>query len=212
VVWFPNLVRGETEGEAPLPGSRYEELKQLPGQEIAGIMAKAAEDLEAAVTAATDENLQSPVDLGFTKMPMWRACFISALEAVLHNWDARARREEGATIPLPWALQVGNLASLAQMAPMLAHRDGLAGADGTYLLDIAEGVGLLTVTVRDGNLTVERGGTQPPDVTLHLTADQALRLITGRLPLDSTEGESVHIDGDRDRARSLNRIFAGIGN
>jgi uncharacterized protein (TIGR03083 family) len=212
VVWFPNLVRGATEGEASLPMSRYDELKQLPGKEIAEIMARAAEDLEASVAAATDEHLQAPLDLGFATMPMWRACFISALEAVLHNWDARARREKGATIPMPWALQVGNLASLAQMAPRLAHRDAVSGADGTYLLDIAEGVGLLTIIARGGEISVERGGTQPPDVTLHLTADQALRLITGRLPLDSTEGENVHIDGDREQAGGLNRIFAGIGN
>jgi uncharacterized protein (TIGR03083 family) len=212
VVWFPNLVRGVTEGEAPLPMSRYEELKQLPGDQIASITAEAARDLEASVAAATDENLQALVDLGFTKMPLWRACYVSALEGVLHNWDARARREDGATVPEDWALQVGNAASLARLAPLVAHRDAIAGAEGVYLLDIAEGVGLLTVIVTEGNVTVEQGGTRVPKVTLHLSADEALRLITGRLPLASHEGQWIHIDGDPVRASRLNLIFAGIAN
>jgi hypothetical protein len=192
--------------------SRYEELKQLPGAELADVIAAAARDLPPSVAAATDEDLQAPVDMGFAKMPLWRACYISALEAVLHDWDTRARREEGAAVPLDWALSVGNAASLAQLASRISHRDAVAGAEGVYLLDVAEGVGLLTITARGDNLTVERGGTQPPDVTLHLTVDQALRLITGRLPFDSQEGAALHIDGDRERARGLNRIFFGIAN
>jgi hypothetical protein len=212
VVWFPNLARGVTQGEAPLPMSRYEEINQLPGVQIAAVIAEAARELPPTIAAATDENLQADVDMGFTKMPLWQACYVSALEAVLHNWDARARREEGATIPQNWALSVGNAASLAQLASLVAHRDAVAGAEGVYLLDVAEGVGWLTITAHGGNLTVERGGTRPPKVTLHLTADEALRLISGRLSLDSHEGQWLQMDGDPERARGLNRIYSGIAN
>jgi hypothetical protein len=101
---------------------------------------------------------------------------------------------------------------MVQTAPMIAHRKELAGRQGTYLLDVADGVGPVTVTIRDADLTVEQGTTGTPDVTLHLTADQYVRLIVGRFGLDSEQGRRIQIDGDREKARGLNRVFAGVAN
>jgi len=49
-------------------------------------------------------------------------------------------------------------------------------------------------------------------VTLYLSSDQYLRLLAGRLPLDSEEGREIRIEGERGRAAGLNRIFGGIAN
>jgi uncharacterized protein (TIGR03083 family) len=209
-VWFPNLVRGVTRGEAPLPTELYDRLKTLPPAELTERMEEAANAIEGSIVEATEEHLRQTVDMGFARMPLWRATFVSALEAVYHNWDARAGREARPTIPTPWAVQLGR--EVSDYAPLIAHRDKVAGSPGTYLLQVGDGIGPMTVTAQDGGLEVERGAVGRPDVTLHLTADQCARLVAGRLDLASDEGRELQIEGDRSRAAGLNRIFAGIAN
>ncbi len=46
------------------------------------------------------------------------------------------------------------------------------------------GWGPITLTANQGGLAVTAGANETPDVTLTLTADQYVRLIAGRLPLD----------------------------
>ena len=62
------------------------------------------------------------------------------------------------------------------------------------------------------SVTVKRAQGGNADVTTHVTADQYIRLLAGRLPLRSAldRGE-VTVDGDRARAENLNRLFAGVG-
>ena len=85
-------------------------------------------------------------------------------------------------------------------------------AAGRYLLDVGDGVGPITVIAIDGAVTVERAQGGNADVTMHVTADQYMRLLAGRLPLRSAldKGE-VTVEGDRTRAENLNRLFAGVG-
>lgn len=208
-VWFPNLVRGVTQGEAPLPGEHYESLKTLPPGQLADIMAQAAAAIAPAVEAATDEQLHQTVDVGFMKLPLWRTTVLPLMEASYHGWDARAGRDPGATIPTARAVQIAGI--LFDFAPMIANRDGAAAAPGTYLLRVGDDVGPVTIMARDGQVAVERGAQGTPDVTLHLSADQYVRLIAGRLDLASAiEQGTVIVEGARGRALDLRRIFQGI--
>lgn len=210
-VWFANLVRGATEGEAPLSMDLYEEMKTWSGSRIADRISDAAKEIHSAVAAATAEQLQLPLDMGWTKLPLWRATYVSAFEATLHNWDARAVREPEATIPTEWAVQVAS--GLVEMVPQLVHKRGVATASGTCLLDVADGVGSVNVTVRDGSLVVEAGVIGRPDAVVRLNVEQYVRLLTGRLDLDSIANrDKVGIEGDIARAGDLNRIFGGVAN
>ncbi len=208
-VWFLNLVRGATRGEALVPDSTWDELKRLPGPEIAGRLMEAGQGLLPVVEEATADQLQQTVDLGFSTMPLWRAVGINMLEAVYHNWDGRVGREPGATIPVEWAQWAATVAT--EFAPTFASRD--AGATGQYLLRVGDGVGSITLSVGDGLVVLERGESGTPGATLHLTADQYVRLLGGRLPLDAAieEGQD-RVRGSRERAVALNRVFAGIAN
>lgn len=209
-IWFPNLVRGVTEGEAPLPGELWEQLKQLPPGEIARRMSDAAASLVPAVEGATPAQLQQTVEIGVS-VPLWQAVSFCMFEAVVHNWDGRARREPGATIPTAWARELAGV--ITDFVPLLARQDAGSETAGRYLLDVGDGVGPVTIVAAEGKVDVERGAAGTPDTTIHLTADQYIRLLAGRLPLDSAidRGE-VTIEGDRARAGRLNMIFAGLGN
>ena len=77
---------------------------------------------------------------------------------------------------------------------------------------MGDGVGPVTVTAQNGHLAVEQAEAGAPDVTLALSADQYVRLIAGRLPLDRVlEQRAVTAEGDSGRLLGLNRIFGGIG-
>jgi hypothetical protein len=209
-VWFPNLVRGVTHGEPALPPGTYEELKRLAGPALADRMAAAARDLMAAVDGATSAHLEQPVDFGPARLPLWQVLGVCLLEAVVHNWDARVGRDPRATIPAPWALSLAGV--LTPFVPMLAHAEALSTAPRRYLLAVGDGVGPITVTAGEDQIQAqsERGGT--PDVTVHLTADQYVRLLTGRLPLGlALDLGEVTFEGERTWAEELNQIFAGVG-
>jgi uncharacterized protein (TIGR03083 family) len=205
-VWFPNLVRGVTRGEEPYPGSIYPEMFEWePGRTVERI-AQAADEIPAAVDGATEEQLETRVDMGFDKIPLWRATLIGAMEGVLHDWDTKARRENHPEIPREWALNLAG--GLIDMAPLIAHHSQISKAPGVYLLEI-EDFGPITVVARGNDVTVERGAHTAPDVTLILTPDEYVRLLTGRLGEDHA---TIRVEGDRGRVAGLERIFSGIAN
>ena len=208
-VWFANLTRGVTTGEAALPDALYESLKALPPHDLADRLQEAAEAVLTAIVAASSAQLQAEVDLGWTRMPLWRATYVAAEEAVYHGWDLYVGRDPAAVIPTPWAQTLASGA--AWFAPLIARRDGIASAPGRYLLRVGDGVGPVTVAAQNGHLAVEQAEAGAPDVTLALSADQYVRLIAGRLPLDRVlEQRAVTAEGDRGRLLGLNRIFSGI--
>jgi uncharacterized protein (TIGR03083 family) len=209
-VWFPILVRGVTRGERPLPTAVYEALKTLPATELADRLEQAAREIPPAVAEATPAQLQQRVDVGWTTLPLWRATALPVMEAVYHHWDARAGREPEAAIPTSWAVTLAEL--LVEFAPLIAHRDGAVAALGRYLFQVGDGVGAMTVAVQDGQVRVERGARGTPDVTLQLSADRYARLLAGRLDLArALDRGEVQLEGERDRALALTRVFAGIG-
>jgi hypothetical protein len=172
---------------------------------------EAAGEFPYALGDASPGALDRKVDLGWDKIPIWQATQIGAMEGVFHGYDARAVLQPESIIPTPWAVQVDP--GLVDIAPFLAHRKGIDSSSGTYVLRIGDGIGPVTVTVYDGRLSVQRGEAGTPDVTVQLTAEQFGRLLTGRLKIGSTKPrDQVTVEGDRDRALDLNRIFAGIAN
>lgn len=210
-VWFPNVVRGVTRGEQPYPDSLWEELKRLPVDQIGERQVKASEELVTAVDEATPEQLREQVSMGWTKLPLWNGLYVSLMEAVYHNWDAHAVRDAPATIPTPWAQLLAT--NSAQIVPGVAHRKWVEAYPGTYLFRVGDGVGPVTVIARDGKLTAEEGETAAPDLTLHLAADQYVRLIAGRLRLErDLEARAVQAEGDRTKVAGLAQIFKGIAN
>lgn len=210
-VWLPNLTRNAVRGEALYPMSLYDEMKTWHPERVVGRLREAADEFRMALDGATEESLSAEADLGFARMPLWQASYVSAFEGAFHGWDAEAIRDPQRTIPTPWAVFVAG--GILPIASGLAHRSRMAGVSGTYLLQVGDGVGPVTVRIGDGNVTVEPGETGSADVTLSLTADQYIRFLAGRLKLDSgLERDRVGIEGDRARAAELNHIFGGVAN
>lgn len=210
-VWFPNLIRSVTESAPPLPPELWEELKQLKGVQIAERMNEAASDLNVATANATPEDLDQLVNLGFGKVPLLHALYVCMVEAVMHNWDARAQREPGAGIPTAWAQILSR--DSADFARAVARSDAAAETAGTYVIRVGDGTGPMTVTVSEGTITVEPGQDESADVTIALTSDQYIRLVTGRFPLSAAiQSGDITVEGDSARAQNLNKIFRGIGN
>lgn len=205
-VWFANLIRGVTRGEEPYPASLYTEMMGWEPDRLTQRIADAADELPSAIDEATEEQLESPVDMGFTHMPLWRATYMSASEGVFHNWDTKARREPHAEIPREWAVDMAP--GLTEFAPNVVHRSKVRGAQGIYLLEV-EDFGPVTITAGGRDVTVQRGAHETPDVTIFLTPDEYARLITGRL---ATDIERVRVEGGRDMVVGLTRIFGGIAN
>jgi uncharacterized protein (TIGR03083 family) len=208
-VWFPNLARGVTQGEAPLPSEYYESLKSLPPKQLADTIEGAATAIPPAIAGATEDQLLQAVDVGFMKLPLWQATNLAVIESIYHGWDARAGRDPGAAIPAHWAIQLAGI--IFGFAPMVANRDGAAEAPGTYLLQVGDDVVAVTIVARDGQVRLEHGVQGTPDVTLRLSADQYVRLIAGRLDLAAaTEHGEIAVEGEHSRAMNLRRIFQGI--
>lgn len=210
-VYFAHLVLQAAENESALPNELWGQLSALPGEEIAERIDIAADELVRNVERISDEGLTRPADLGFTTLPLYRALYMSMFEGVMHDWDTRARREPNVHLRRNWAVQVAG--GLAPMARGLAHGDALAEAVGTYVLEVADGVGPVTIEVTTDGASIETGGNDDPDATLALNADGYVRLITGRYPLAAAidRGE-VTVEGNRARAERLNSVFAGVAN
>jgi uncharacterized protein (TIGR03086 family) len=209
-VWFSNLTRGVTRHEAPYPTDLYESLKTLPPAALADRLQDAAELIPKEIDVASLQQLQEAVDMGWTQMPLWQATYVALSEAVYHDWDLHVGRDPQATIPTSWAHTLAT--GTARFAPMIAQADGIAAAPGTYLLQVGDGVGPITITAENRRLAVEPGEHGTPDVTLSVTADQYVRLVAGRLPVTrALDQGTVTVTGDRSRLVGLNRIFRGIG-
>jgi putative sterol carrier protein len=89
----------------------------------------------------------------------------------------------------------------------------LAEAAGTHLLEIGDGVGPLTLTITEDEAKIEPGKVGSPAITLRLSADGYVRLITGRYPLSpAIAAGDAQVDGDQRRAEALNMVFAGVAN
>jgi uncharacterized protein (TIGR03083 family) len=210
-VWFANLLKGVTDGEPAHPASLYEEMKAWPPERQSARLDEAADELQAGIDAVSARYAQEIVDLGWTRLPLWRSLYIVLMEGAYHDWDTRAGRDPSTTIPTPWAVELAK--GIDFSAPLIGHHDAVVGASSRYLLQMGDSAGPLTVVAEDGKLTAEKGAHGAPDVTLYLTADQGVRLVAGRFPpLSPVERGEVRAEGDRGRIEELSRIFSGIAN
>lgn len=210
-VWFPNLLRGVIHGEAPHPASLYEAMKEWSPQQQIDRLIEASAELRVAIDEALPAFAERAVDVGWTSVPLWQAMYVILMESLYHDWDTRAGREPEATIATPWAVQLAK--GLGFSAPLIAHHDAVEASSGRYLLQVGDGVGPLMIVALDGAVTLQHGNGGSPDVTVHLTADQCVRLIAGRFSLAApSENGSVRVEGDRRKVESLNAIFGGIAN
>jgi uncharacterized protein (TIGR03083 family) len=210
-VWFAHLVLEVGRGEQPLPAETWDRLAALPADEMSERLATAARDLPAHVRMLTPDELESTADLGWRKEPLYRALLVGVMEAVYHNWDARVSVDPDATIPAPWAQHLAE--NLDDVIPALAHRKALAGSAGVYAFRIGDGVGTRTITVGQQGVAVRREEARSSDVVLTVNADAFVRLVAGRFPLESAiDAGTVQLDGDRERAVTLNALFGGIAN
>ncbi len=210
-VWFPNLLRGVTRGEQPYPMELYDEMKAWPAERQSDRLDEAADELVQAVDDAIPEHLESVVDVGWSKVPLWRATYISVMEGVYHEWDARAGSDRASEIPTAWAVDTAR--GIDFSAPLIAHHKAIEGAQGRYRLDIGEGLGTLDIHATGTTVEATWGSVETPDVTIYLTADQAARLVAGRFKVAGESGvPAVRVDGDAALIAGLGRIFGGIAN
>src|SRR5262249_11056039 len=149
--------------------------KTLPPREMADAIQRAAEDLPRAIEEASPAQLLAEVDLGWNRMPLGRSTYVAQIEAVYHDWDLHVGRDPAATIPTDWAQAVAS--GMAAFAPLVANSAGITATPGRYLLEVGDGVGPITLIAEDTDLEVEQGRHGTPEVTLHLTADQYVRLV-----------------------------------
>jgi uncharacterized protein (TIGR03083 family) len=210
-VWFPNMLKGTTKGEPAHPGTLYDEMKAWTLDRQNSRLDEAADELRAAVDEAISQHAQETLDLGWTKVPLWQSTYVILMESVYHDWDTRAGRDPQTTIPTPWAVELAKAIDFS--APLIAHHDAVEGASGRYLLQVGDGVGPITIVTEGDELTAEKGAHGTPDVTLHLTADQCVRLVAGRFSVvGRVERGEVRAEGDRRRVEGFTRIFGGIAN
>jgi hypothetical protein len=67
--------------------------------------------------------------------------------------------------------------------------------------------GPVTLRWADGAVQATRGAPDAPDVTLHLSEEALVRLLSGRLPLATIESGAVRVEGARPAAFLLSRAF-----
>jgi putative sterol carrier protein len=106
------------------------------------------------------------------------------------------------SVPLLVTMALGRLATLGRGEK----------TDGTWQLDV-EGPtgGPVAVRVQSDQVSVERGPATNPDARLTLDGDAFVRLAWGRLDLpQAIAAGKVRVEGDRDRALALQRLFCGI--
>jgi uncharacterized protein (TIGR03083 family) len=210
-VWFPHLVLEVTRGVSALPASIWDELAALPGDELAVRIDRAAGNLVGEIAEVSDADLEKPADLGWTTMPLGQAMYVAMFEGVLHEWDGRARRESNATIPTPWAVQMARC--IDQMVPALVHRASLAGGEGEYLLQVGDGIGSVLLHVTNDGVVLGSGDDSTAAITIELSADGYVRLLTGRYPLRQAIGRGeVRVQGSEEKVNALNRVFGGVAN
>ncbi len=209
---FSTVVGSIVEGkEVPAFGDVFsgamQRLEPLEGGKIGEDIAEKAQQIQSHFARATESQLQQTVAFPFGDVPVWLISMLTLQEDVIHNWDSRIGRNPEATIQSDWATLLGR--ALVEGVPRMAV--GAAEAPGTYLLQVGDGIGPVTVNAKEGQPTSENAAVGQPDVTVDLTADQFVRLLWGRLPLaEPIKAGKIAIVGEPGTAARLNTVFKGI--
>jgi len=120
----------------------------------------------------------------------------------------RAKREPHATIPDEWASPIA--LTIHHAVPFIANHEAASAAPGRYLFRVGKDSVPVTIVVDADGIEAVEDVVGTPDVTLHMTPDQYIRLVWGRLDVrrEAAAGE-IRVEGDVDRAAQLNSIFRG---
>jgi uncharacterized protein (TIGR03083 family) len=209
---FSTVVGSIVEGnELPPFGEIFsgamQRLEPLEGGKIGEDIAEKAQQIQSHFAKATESQLQQTVTFPFGDVPVWLISMLTLQEDAVHNWDSKVGRDPEATIRAEWATLLGR--ALVEGVPRMAG--GAAEAPGTYLLQVGDGIGPVTVNAKEGQSTSENAAVGQPDVTVDLTADQFVRLLWGRLPLaEPIQAGKIAVVGEAGTAARLNTVFKGI--
>jgi putative sterol carrier protein len=85
----------------------------------------------------------------------------------------------------------------------------LKGLDATVLFDIkGEDGGIWTVQIDDGQVSVEEGETESPDVTIEAAAKDLVNLVKGDLnPMAAFMQGRLKVKGDMSKAMQMQKLF-----
>ncbi|MBM4406241.1 MAG: maleylpyruvate isomerase family mycothiol-dependent enzyme [Chloroflexi bacterium] len=195
-------------------------LATLDNKALVDLMESNCMAMDAALQKTTPTQATTTVQMSWGSVPLANVAGTWANESVLHGWDLQIGRNPNAAIPADWAKAMIPRAEAIIGGP-LADPEAAMKSEGVYLLQVSDGVGPKTITVKDGKLSLTHGAAAKPDVTIALTADQYLRLLWGRMPLESEakkgllgvilrQGAKVKVTGKAKMAKNLNDIFQGI--
>jgi uncharacterized protein (TIGR03083 family) len=151
--------------------------------------------------------LSAPVPFPFGPLPVSTVAGVLLSEAVIHHWDVRQPREPAApltpaAVPTLVSLLIAGLAVICTGAT----------TDGTWQIDVdAPTGGPVTLRVRDGQPSSERGAAATPDAHVAISGEAFLLLIWGRLDVSAAlaDGRMRLVAGDRSRALALQEMFPG---
>lgn len=91
-----------------------------------------------------------------------------------------------------------------------ADAEKLEGMDAIILFDVSgEGQEQWTVTIHDGQVTVDEGGTEKPTITVEATAADLKALVAGDLnPMAAFMKGRLKVKGDISMAMQLQKLFS----
>lgn len=183
------------------------QLLAQPPEVVLNVLSERNEDYCEYLDSLDVAALPTPVDLQYATLPVWQVALVRMNEIVLHRWDVRAGRHpdvrvESDGVPLALDLSLGGAGLLSTHG---------VKTTGTWQLAVAgPGGGPVTIQVQGDQVSAQRGTAPNADVRLTMASEALLRLLWGRLDLAAAiDSGRVRLDGDRDEALALQRLFPG---
>jgi uncharacterized protein (TIGR03083 family) len=211
----PIVVRHALAGTAPPDlspedrATRFRVMRVLSGPELAERFPRDIDAVFTLLEGADEAALSKVVTVPAGPHTLGQFATQRLSEAALHHWDVRAPRDSGAGLrPDAAALLLDYL--LGRMARMVDH-ERARGLELTYGCELeGPGGGPVTLTVRDGTATANRGAPAAASATISLPVETWVRLVWGRLDLaEAITSGRVRIAGDRAQALALQALFPG---
>ncbi len=211
--FFSAASHAALDGQPPPPSDPAQlhaaaaQLAAQPEETLLGLLAEHNEGFCEYLDSLDVAALPTPVDLSFLALPVWQLALLRMNEIVLHHWDIRAAKQPDLPVEsdgVPLALDF----TLAGAQIMATHGEK---TDGVWQLDVGgPGGGPIAVRVQGDQVTAQRGEAPAADVQVALESEALLRLLWGRLDLAAAmDSGRVRLDGDRERALALQRLFPG---
>jgi uncharacterized protein (TIGR03083 family) len=192
------------------PEARAARVKEIHGWSGAQMAASFQRNVDAAfrlLERADEAALQHVVQVPAGPHTLQQYACQRLSEATLHGWDIQVSRDPSATLSPEIAALFADY--LMGRMPRMTH----LGPEhlGTYHLALeGPGGGPFTLTVQADSAAATRGAPANADVTLSMPVEAFIRLAWGRFELArAIEAGQVQVEGDRERALGLTRLFPG---